>query len=122
MESGSADRARPPCRPAGRRLSNVDAGGANWDRVEERVRDGLRNHFSPEFLNRVDDIIVLCSLSRSDLVRVVDLQLVGLEQMLRPVEGSNPSLSVPPLPLPFRPLYYPPIALRCIVKDPSIQS
>jgi ATP-dependent Clp protease ATP-binding subunit ClpB len=60
----------------------VDAGGASWDRVEERVRDELRHHFRPEFLNRVDDIIVFRPLSRSDLVRIVDLQLVRLEQLL----------------------------------------
>jgi ATP-dependent Clp protease ATP-binding subunit ClpB len=60
----------------------VDAGGATWDRVEERVRDELRNHFRPEFLNRVDDIIVFRPLSRSDLVKIVDLQLVHLEQLV----------------------------------------
>ena len=60
----------------------VDAGGATWDRVEERVRDDLRNHFRPEFLNRVDDIIVFRPLAREDLVRIVDLQLVRLEQLL----------------------------------------
>jgi ATP-dependent Clp protease ATP-binding subunit ClpB len=60
----------------------VDAGGATWDRVEERVRDELRNHFRPEFLNRVDDIIVFRPLSRSELVKIVDLQLVRLEQLL----------------------------------------
>jgi ATP-dependent Clp protease ATP-binding subunit ClpB len=60
----------------------VDAAGASWDRVEERVRDELRNHFRPEFLNRVDDIIVFRPLSREDLVRIVDLQLVRLEQLL----------------------------------------
>jgi ATP-dependent Clp protease ATP-binding subunit ClpB len=60
----------------------VEAGGASWDRVEERVRDELRNHFRPEFLNRVDDIIVFRPLSRSDLVRIVDLQLERLEQLL----------------------------------------
>jgi ATP-dependent Clp protease ATP-binding subunit ClpB len=60
----------------------VDAGEATWDRVEERVRDELRNHFRPEFLNRVDDIIVFRPLSRSDLVKIVDLQLVRLEQLL----------------------------------------
>jgi ATP-dependent Clp protease ATP-binding subunit ClpB len=60
----------------------VDAGGASWDRVEERVRDELRNHFRPEFLNRVDDIIVFRPLSREDLVRIVDLQLVRLDQLL----------------------------------------
>jgi ATP-dependent Clp protease ATP-binding subunit ClpB len=60
----------------------VEAGGASWDRVEERVRDELRNHFRPEFLNRVDDIIVFRPLSRADLVRIVDLQLVKLEELL----------------------------------------
>jgi len=60
----------------------VEAGGATWDRVEERVRDELRNHFRPEFLNRVDDIIVFRPLAREDLVRIVDLQLIRLEQLL----------------------------------------
>jgi ATP-dependent Clp protease ATP-binding subunit ClpB len=71
----------------------VDAGGASWDRVEERVRDELRNHFRPEFLNRVDDIIVFRPLSRSDLVRIVDLQLARLEELLA---GRNLKLEVTP--------------------------
>ncbi len=62
----------------------VEAGGASWDRVEERVRDELRVHFRPEFLNRVDDIIVFRPLSRDDLARIVYLQLVRLEQLLAP--------------------------------------
>jgi ATP-dependent Clp protease ATP-binding subunit ClpB len=71
----------------------VDAGAASWDRVEERVRDELRHHFRPEFLNRVDDIIVFRPLSRADLVRIVDLQLVRLEQLLA---GRNLGLEVTP--------------------------
>jgi ATP-dependent Clp protease ATP-binding subunit ClpB len=61
--------------------------------VEERVRDELRNHFRPEFLNRVDDIIVFRPLSREDLVRIVDLQLVRLEQLLA---GRNLKLELTP--------------------------
>jgi ATP-dependent Clp protease ATP-binding subunit ClpB len=64
----------------------VDAGAQleprGWERVEERVRDELRNHFRPEFLNRVDDIIVFRQLSREDLVLIVDLQLDRLQGML----------------------------------------
>jgi ATP-dependent Clp protease ATP-binding subunit ClpB len=64
----------------------VDAGAQldpkGWERVEDRVRDELRNHFRPEFLNRVDDIIVFRQLGRDDLVRIVDLQLERLERML----------------------------------------
>jgi ATP-dependent Clp protease ATP-binding subunit ClpB len=64
----------------------VDAGPqaneAAWERVEERVRGELRNHFRPEFLNRVDDIIVFHPLSQSDILRIVDLQLRHLERLL----------------------------------------
>jgi ATP-dependent Clp protease ATP-binding subunit ClpB len=60
----------------------VSAGSTAWDVVEERVRDDLRNHFRPEFLNRVDDIIVFRPLSKDDLVRIVDLQLIRLEHLL----------------------------------------
>ncbi|HZB27653.1 MAG TPA: AAA family ATPase, partial [Gemmatimonadales bacterium] len=64
----------------------VDAGAQlderGRERVEQRVRDELRNHFRPEFLNRVDDIIVFRQLSRDDLLRIVDLQLERLERLL----------------------------------------
>jgi ATP-dependent Clp protease ATP-binding subunit ClpB len=53
-----------------------------WTKVEQRVRDELRHHFRPEFLNRVDDVIVFRPLSREDLVQIVDLQLRGLERAL----------------------------------------
>jgi ATP-dependent Clp protease ATP-binding subunit ClpB len=64
----------------------VDAGpqtdDASWGRVEQRVRDELRNHFRPEFLNRVDDIIVFRPLSREDLAAIVDIQLRQLADTL----------------------------------------
>jgi ATP-dependent Clp protease ATP-binding subunit ClpB len=63
----------------------VEAGivaGAAWDQVEERVRGELRNHFRPEFLNRVDDVVVFRQLSREDIDRIVDLQLAKLDKML----------------------------------------
>jgi len=64
----------------------VDAGAqaddAAWAQVEQRVRNELPSHFRPEFLNRVDDIIVFRPLSREDLVRIVDIQLRHLETLL----------------------------------------
>ena len=75
----------------------VDAGAQldprGWERVEQRVRDELRNHFRPEFLNRVDDIIVFRQLSREDLVHIVDLQLERLQGM---VAQRHLSLEVTP--------------------------
>jgi ATP-dependent Clp protease ATP-binding subunit ClpB len=64
----------------------VDAGAqpseAAWERLEQRVRDELRNYFRPEFLNRVDDVIVFHQLSREHILRIVELQLRHLERLL----------------------------------------
>jgi ATP-dependent Clp protease ATP-binding subunit ClpB len=64
----------------------VDAGevleAKEWDPVERSVRDQLRLHFRPEFLNRVDEVIVFRPLTRADLSRIVDLQLKHLEKLL----------------------------------------
>jgi ATP-dependent Clp protease ATP-binding subunit ClpB len=58
----------------------VDA--VQWQLVEDQVRGQLRQHFRPEFLNRVDDVIVFRQLSREDLGRIVDLQLAKLASQL----------------------------------------
>jgi ATP-dependent Clp protease ATP-binding subunit ClpB len=55
---------------------------AAWELVEVQVLEMLRQHFRPEFLNRVDDIIVFRQLTRADLGRIVDLQLTRLESLL----------------------------------------
>ncbi|MEO7477087.1 MAG: AAA family ATPase, partial [Gemmatimonadales bacterium] len=66
----------------------VDAGGEGeagaWAGVEQRVREELRRHFRPEFLNRVDEVIVFRPLTREDLGRIVDIQLRHLEDLLAP--------------------------------------
>ena len=53
---------------------------ASWSMVEAQVREELRRHFRPEFLNRVDDIIVFRQLTEEDLGRIVDLQLAKLDE------------------------------------------
>ena len=50
--------------------------------METQVLEELRQLFRPEFLNRVDDIIVFRQLTREDLARIVDLQLVRLERLM----------------------------------------
>jgi ATP-dependent Clp protease ATP-binding subunit ClpB len=62
--------------------AGADAVGDAWSGVEARVREELREHFRPEFLNRVDDVIVFRPLSREDLAHIVGLQLAHLETML----------------------------------------
>jgi ATP-dependent Clp protease ATP-binding subunit ClpB len=56
--------------------------GEVYDRMKDTVLDELRRQFRPEFLNRVDEIVVFHSLSMEDLKRIVDIQLGRLQQRL----------------------------------------
>ena len=49
---------------------------------ETKVFEVLKAHFRPEFLNRVDDIVVFDSLALTDIVRIVEIQLEGLRKRL----------------------------------------
>jgi ATP-dependent Clp protease ATP-binding subunit ClpB len=49
----------------------------------DAVLDIVREHFKPEFLNRLDDIVVFESLSTEDLTRIVDIQVAGLAKRLQ---------------------------------------
>jgi len=53
----------------------------DWE-VEAAVKDMLKQHFRPEFLNRIDEIIVFHPLSREQLTRIVDVQLDHLRKRL----------------------------------------
>ena len=57
-------------------------GAANWAAVEDQVRNELRKHFRPEFLNRVDDVVVFHPLSEEDIARIVDLQMEHLAALV----------------------------------------
>ncbi len=48
-------------------------GGTTYDRMRGKVNEELKKHFKPEFLNRVDDIIVFPQLSKDELRQIVDL-------------------------------------------------
>jgi len=50
--------------------------------MENKVRMELRAHFRPEFLNRVDDIIIFHSLRRDELMKIIDIQLQRVEKRL----------------------------------------
>ena len=50
--------------------------------MEKRVRMELRGHFRPEFLNRVDDIIIFHSLNEAQLAKIVEIQVKSLDKRL----------------------------------------
>jgi ATP-dependent Clp protease ATP-binding subunit ClpB len=54
--------------------------------MEQKVKMELRAHFRPEFLNRVDDIIIFHSLRREELMQIVDIQM---ERVARRLQQQN---------------------------------
>jgi ATP-dependent Clp protease ATP-binding subunit ClpB len=65
---------------------------AEWE-VEAAVKDMLKQHSRPEFLNRIDEVIVFHPLSREQLARIVDIQI---EQLAARLSQRNLKLSVTP--------------------------
>ncbi|MFD1048413.1 AAA family ATPase, partial [Kibdelosporangium lantanae] len=55
----------------------------NYDRMKQKVNDELKKHFRPEFLNRIDDIIVFHQLTEDEIIRMVDLMAGRVEAQLR---------------------------------------
>jgi ATP-dependent Clp protease ATP-binding subunit ClpB len=56
--------------------------GEGFERMKETVLEELRGHFRPEFLNRVDEIIVFHALTEEHLKQIVEIQLGGLRKRL----------------------------------------
>jgi ATP-dependent Clp protease ATP-binding subunit ClpB len=57
-------------------------GGTNYERMKEAVLEELRHHFRPEFLNRVDEVVVFHSLTEEHLKQIVDIQSASLRRRL----------------------------------------
>jgi ATP-dependent Clp protease ATP-binding subunit ClpC len=57
--------------------------GSNYERMKNRVVDELKQHFRPEFLNRIDDIIVFHQLTEEEIVQIVDIMLTRVDAQLR---------------------------------------
>lgn len=67
-------------------LTGFAATGAlstDYERMKGKVNDELKQHFRPEFLNRVDDIVVFPQLSQEEIVKIVDLMVARLDKRLR---------------------------------------
>ena len=84
-----------------------------YERMKEKVTDALKDHFRPEFLNRIDEVIVFHELTREEVTRIVDLMIkrlqdqleaqgIGLElteaaKVLLALRGYDPTLGARPL-------------------------
>jgi len=53
-----------------------------YEQMKGKVQQELKQHFRPEFLNRIDDVVVFHQLSKNEIVEIVDLMITGLEKRL----------------------------------------
>ncbi len=61
---------------------DVDEWDAGFEKIQESVRQELRNHFRPEFLNRIDDIVIFRNLRRDQIFEIVDILMADLYRRL----------------------------------------
>jgi len=66
----------------GKKSDNID-NSANWEALREKLLERLKVHFRPEFLNRLDDIIVFKGLDREQIRQIVRLQLDEVGRLVK---------------------------------------
>ncbi|MEU6581874.1 ATP-dependent Clp protease ATP-binding subunit [Nocardia sp. NPDC046763] len=57
--------------------------GSNYERMKLKVNDELKKHFRPEFLNRIDDVIVFHQLTQDQIIQMVDLMIGRVANQLK---------------------------------------
>jgi ATP-dependent Clp protease ATP-binding subunit ClpB len=108
----------------------LEQGTDDWALVETQVTQALRAHFKPEFLNRVDDIIIFRPLGQAEIARIVDLQLARFAKLLADkklalditpaarellaTEGYDPAFGARPLKRTIQRLLQNPLALALL--------
>ncbi len=101
-----------------------------FDEASKQVRNALHGHFKPEFLNRVDDIIVFRPLGKEQLVKIIELRLEDVRRLLADrkisleltdaakdllfTEGFDPNFGARPLKRAIQKLVQDPLALKIL--------
>jgi ATP-dependent Clp protease ATP-binding subunit ClpC len=64
-------------------FANTEDTLTNYERMKGKVSDELKSHFRPEFLNRIDDIVVFHQLNQDQIIEIVDLMITNLDKRLQ---------------------------------------
>ena len=102
----------------------------DFEKASEQVMNALHGHFRPEFLNRVDDIIVFSPLGKEQLVKIIDLRLEDVRRLLADrkisieltdaakellfTQGYDPNFGARPLKRAIQKLIQDPLALKIL--------
>jgi len=68
---------------AGLGFANSGDSQTSYERMRNKVTDELKAHFRPEFLNRIDEIVVFHQLTETEIVQIVDLMIALLDERLK---------------------------------------
>jgi ATP-dependent Clp protease ATP-binding subunit ClpB len=60
----------------------VDLGEKDYEEMRRRVMDAVKAHFKPEFINRVDELVIFHGLGMNEITAIVEIQVKKLEQRL----------------------------------------
>src|SRR5205085_3453035 len=60
-----------------------DTDTSNYERMKNKVNEELKQHFRPEFLNRIDDTIVFHQLRENEILSIVDIMIARIETQMR---------------------------------------
>ena len=63
-------------------ILDVAGDDSKYEKMQNLVTDALRSHFRPEFLNRIDDLIIFHTLNRTELGHIIRIQLKRVENLL----------------------------------------
>ena len=61
---------------------HIQESAENREESENRINEMLRNYFRPEFLNRIDEVVIFDGLKRADLMKIAEIQIGGLKERL----------------------------------------
>jgi ATP-dependent Clp protease ATP-binding subunit ClpC len=64
-------------------FSSGEGNTSNYERMKQKVQDELKKHFRPEFLNRIDEIVVFHQLTTDEIVKMVDLMITRVAVALK---------------------------------------
>jgi ATP-dependent Clp protease ATP-binding subunit ClpB len=63
-------------------IENIADDGTISDELKETTIEEMKKHFRPEFINRIDDIVVFSPLTEEDIVKIIDIAMVDIEERL----------------------------------------
>ncbi len=63
-------------------IDNISHDGFISDRVKQEVEAEMKKHFRPEFINRIDDIVVFSPLTEEQILRIIDLSVMRIKERL----------------------------------------